>query len=347
MTEDKKKRKGCGWGCLTAAVVVIGLVLVVAAGLAVWAVKDHGGSDLSWLFGSGTKGAGGGEDESPHMREIWSSGNGTTRVVRIPLTGMIMFQEGGWDSDASGATETTLRSIRRATSDPQVQGILLEVDSGGGGITASDILYDALLAFRDAQEGRVIVAHMGDVAASGGYYVALAADYIMAHPTTLTGSIGVLMQSYNVRDLAGKIGLRDVTIKSGENKDLLNPFSELSEEQRRMLQQVVDALHARFIGLVAESRELPEAQVRELADGRVFLAADALASGLIDGIGYADDAAETASELLGGAELEIYRYSEEPSIFDLLRGGPSFFGASNLRGLLDGGGSRLMYRWPF
>ena len=143
--------------------------------------------------------------------------------------------------NASSAS-AALRAIKRATHDPDVEGILLEVDSGGGGITASDILYESLQEFRDADTDRVVVAIFGDVAASGAYYISLAADHIIAHPTTITGSIGVLMQSINARQLGEKIGVHDVTIKSGKNKDILNPLQDLTEEQRALLQGIVDDL---------------------------------------------------------------------------------------------------------
>jgi protease-4 len=340
-----KKRRGCGLGCLLAAVLALGVVFLAGVGMVVWSLRDNADSAVSLSFGHGRSGSG--EDENPRMREVWSSGHGDTKVVRIPLTGLIFLDGGGWATHEAGSTETTLRAIRRATHDTEVRAIILEVDSGGGGITASDILYRELCKFKEADEERVIVALMGDVAASGGYYVCLAADAILAHPTTLTGSIGVLMQSFNVRDLAQKIGVRDVTIKSGENKDLLNPMGELTPAQRTMLQGVVDDLHSRFVGLVAENRNLEEENVRALADGRVFLAEAAKEAGLIDGIGYAVDAEDTVSEMLDDAEIIVYRYEEEPSLLDFLRGGPSFFGRADLRGLLDAAGARLMYRWPF
>jgi protease-4 len=188
----------------------------------------------------------------------------------------------------------------------------------------------------------VVVAQFGDVAASGAYYVALAADRIVAHPTTLTGSIGVIMQSYNIRDLAAKLGITDVTIKSGANKDLLNPFGELTNEQRAMLQGVVDALQDRFVALTAERRNLDESVVRAIADGRVFLAAEALKHGLIDQVGYAENVDVLTASLLETNTVRVIRYEEPRGLMDLFLSQPGR--GFNLQNLIDGGEARLLYK---
>jgi protease-4 len=284
-----------------------------------------------------------GEDDMPDMNETWSTGQGDTKVVRIPVEGMIMLGGHAW---RSGNTDTVLRSIRRATHDPDVEGLLLEINSGGGGITDSDIIYQALLDFKAEKKGRVVVSLMGDIAASGAYYIALASDRILAHPTTLTGSIGVIMQSYNIRELAAKLGVQDVTIKSGANKDLLNPFQEVNPEQRELLQQVISAMYDRFVTLVAENRKLPKETVIPLADGRVFAAEDALKNKLIDGIGYYKDAQTALSELLAVTGVQVFRYEEHVTLMDLFSSSPGIglnAGIKKALGQLDEG--RLMYKW--
>jgi protease-4 len=148
----------------------------------------------------------------------------------------------------------------------------------------------------------------------------------MAHPTTITGSIGVILTSINMREMIGKLGIKDVSVKSGDNKDLLNPFTDMTPEQRAMLQQLVDSLHSRFVMLVARHRELPPDKVRELADGRIFLAPHAEELGLIDGLGYVAEA-EAAVEALLGQEVRFVRYSQQLSLRDLLRS-PAFWGAA-------------------
>jgi protease-4 len=161
----------------------------------------------------------------------------------------------------------------------------------------------------------------------------------------LTGSIGVLMSSVNLKELAEKIGIRDVTIKSGVNKDLLNPLRELNPEQVALLQQVVDALYERFVGLVVDNRKLPVETVRTWADGRVFLAAEAKQAGFVDEIGYREAALKQVGELLETEdELHYIRYEEEASWMDLLRR-PSLFGAAEIKQLLMKNDARLLYQW--
>lgn len=343
--EKVKKGRGCGSGCLVLIGVFAGLGVLIALLLAgsLGAGGSAGESGLSGLLGLAYREAG--EDESPDMVEVWSSGAGDVKVVRVPLSGMIALGEGDW---YAGNANTVLRSIRRATHDPEVEGLILEVNSGGGGITDSDILYQALRAFKEAQEGRVVVTLMGDVAASGAYYIALASDCILAHPTTLTGSIGVIMQTYNVKELAEKLGVRDVTIKSGANKDLLNPFEEVKPEQQALLQKVISALHDRFVTLVAENRKLPKETVLPLADGRVFLADEALKSGLIDGIGYGEDAQRKAAQLLDADAVRVVRYEEHVTLMDLFARPGIGLSAEVGRLLREGGrDARLMFRWSW
>jgi protease IV len=335
MTEPKpRSRHGCLWAVFLLLALIFFVGLLFVAGL--FAITKS--SKLTaWTHDHG-------QDEFPEMNEVWSEGDGEVKVVRIPLQGIIMFgPPGGFLSSETGSADIALRAIRRATKDDKVKAIILDIDSGGGGITASDILYKALKDFKAEGRDRVVVAVFNDLAASGAYYVALASDFIMAHPTTITGSIGVLMQSYNLKELAQKVGVKDVTIKSGTNKDLLNPFNEMSPEQRTMLQNIVDDLHSRFVGLVAENRELPEGTVRGFADGRIFTAADAVDLGLVDQIGYWADAVKKTEELLKQPRIRIYRYEEEVTLSSLFR---AMDRRSPVSSILENlGGTRWLYLW--
>jgi protease-4 len=346
--ENARKGRGCGFGCVLMLCLFVGLGVVVAVTLvgSLGALGASRGAAVKGLFSRHAAARDMGEDDFPDMLETWSSGQGNAKVVRIPLEGMIML---GGDSWYAGNADTVLRSIRRATHDPEVEGLILEINSGGGGITDSDIIYKALLDFKAAQEGRAVVSLMGDVAASGAYYIALASDRILAHPTTLTGSIGVIMQSYNIKELAAKLGVQDVTIKSGANKDLLNPFQEVKAEQRELLQQVISAMHERFVALVAENRKLPKETVAPLADGRVFVAEEALRNKLIDGIGYNADAQKTVAELLGADSVQVYRYNEHVTLMDFLSSRPGIGLNADIKKVLGEGmtGGRLMYRFNF
>ncbi len=308
----KRRRPGCLIAILVALVLVVGLV---------WLNKSGHGGFLAGPFA--VEAAEHGEDEFPEFEEHWSYGTGSNKVVRVPLVGMIMLNNESSLFTPDGSADFALRAIRRATHDDDVLGIILEVDSGGGGITASDIIYKALLDFKRGRPDRRVVALCGDTAASGAYYIALASDHIIAHPTTITGSIGVLVQSVNLRELAMKHGVKDVTIKSGANKDLLNPLTDFTEQQQGILQAVVDAMHARFVSLVVEHRDLSEEEVLPLADGRIFTATEALKQGLIDETGYWEDAMTRTAELLDVEDIVVYRYEDIFSFGALLRGAGS------------------------
>ncbi len=248
------------------------------------------------------------------------------QVVEIRINGMIQdATPASWFEDP-GSSPVALQRIRESTEDAAIRGILLHLNSGGGGITASDILWNSLRAFKHADTNRVVVVMMGSVAASGAYYIAAAADSIVANPTTLTGSIGVIMNSFNIGELAEKIGLKSVTIKSGGNKDILNPFKDLTPEQERMLQNMVDAMHTRFVAIVAQGRGLDEMRVRAIADGRILLAEEARTLGLIDRIGYVDDARDEMARRLG-ATPDYLDPDDQPGFLRLLRS-PTFWGAS-------------------
>jgi len=303
--------KGCG--CFFIFLMVLGVGMLVAAFAVLMALGQEIRSGTGFSVAKASSDMG--EDEVPQMREVWSYGAGDVKVVRIPLQGMILLGDDSWKS---GNASMVLRSIRRATHDPEVKGLILEMNSGGGGITDSDIIYHELKNFKAADPDRVVVTIMGDIAASGAYYIAIASDYIMAHPTTLTGSIGVIMQSYNFKELAQKIGVKDVTIKSGENKDLLNPFGDVKPEHQALIQKIISAMHERFITLVAENRKLDKNAVALLADGRVFLADEAVKNGLIDGMGYDADARDRIAELLKTEEVKVFKYEEDRGFFDLL-----------------------------
>ncbi len=322
-------------GCLT-----ILLIMVIVGIVMFWISVDDKPGFAKNLLSRSTPTHG--EDEYPPFEEVWSCGQGSNKVIRIPISGMIMLGNDGSIFSPGGSADFALKAIRRATLDPKVMALILDIDSGGGGITASDILYQALLDFKASQSDRRIVAICGDTAASGAYYVALAADHIIAHPTTVTGSIGVLIPSINMRELAQRYGIHDATIKSGDNKDLLSPLGEITPEKKALLQDVVDSLHSRFVSIVAAQRNLPEEEVRALADGRIFTADDALKRGLIDETGYWKDAITRTSELLNVGNIIVYRYEEHFSFGELFRARKQI----NPRSLLGLDISpRFQYRW--
>ncbi len=342
---------GCLTGCLLAIVlpcVFFGLMALMAVSSIGSAMKaDEIKSSLGGLSPRLGEEADFGSDDYPFFREVWSSGDDeddSAKVVRIPINGVISFDEGRWNLK-SGSAMTALQSIRRATLDEDVRGIILEIDSPGGGVTASDIIWNALQEFKEADTNRAVVVMMGDTCASGGYYVAAAADTIVAHPTTLTGSIGVLIESINVKELADRIGVKDVSITSGANKQILNPLRDMTDEQRKMLQDSVDALSKRFKALVAEGRDMPIEKVNEIADGRVFIAEEALRLGLVDQIGYFPDALDAMAELIGNDSLHVIRYERKATLMDMLENEGIFGINSGLRFIENASRTRLMYKW--
>lgn len=257
-------------------------------------------------------------DETPVFEEVWSYGSGDTKVVRIDLSGTISRGQIerllGSDPDM---VESILAQIQAAENDPYVMGILLDVDSPGGAVTPSDEIYAALRKFKASDEERRILVFIRDLGASGAYYAAMAGDHIIAEPTAIVGSVGVIMQSVNAKELGDMIGLKSVTIASGVNKDMLNPLEEVNPRHLEMLQGLVDEMQDRFASIVQESRGLDG---RELLDGRVFTAGKALEHGLIDEIGYWPDAVEAMDQLLGSDGIFIVRYSRPTGLIEALLG---------------------------
>ena len=199
--------------------------------------------------------------------------------------------------------------LLRAEKDRSVRAVLLKINSPGGAVTTCDIIRDELVKFRK-RTGIPIVAEMGDIAASGGVYISTAADRIIAHPTTVTGSIGVIMQMYNAKELFDKIGVKSETIKSGAFKDMGSPMRELSPEERSLFQEVNTSLYERFVSMILEGRKgIDEKKLRAIADGRIFVAQKALEYGLVDRIGYDDDAIAMTEQAAGIQNATIVTYS--------------------------------------
>ncbi len=216
--------------------------------------------------------------------------SGEDRVALIRVEGVIL--------DA----QQTVGDLKKYAESPSVKAIVLRIDSPGGGVVPSQEIYDAVKRIR-SKHNKAVVASMGTVAASGGYYIAAATDRIMANPGTLTGSIGVIMELANFEGLLKKIGVESVVVKSGEHKDIGSPFRKMKEDDRLILQAVMDDVHSQFIEAVAEGRSLDVREVRALADGRVFTGRQAKDAKLVDELGDLDDAIKLAAEM-GGIEGE-------------------------------------------
>jgi protease-4 len=211
------------------------------------------------------------------------------------------------------AVVSFVEKLKKAEADGDVRAVIVRIDSPGGDVTTSDILYNELKSFRERTKRPVVAAFMG-LAASGGYYVASACDRIVAHPTTITGSIGVIALHVSLTGLMDKIGVKVDALKSGPRKDTGSPFRDLTEDDRKLLQALIDQTHQRFVRVVAEGRRgrLTEAEVRALADGRIFTAEQASDAKLVDRVGYLKDAADEAKALAGIKAAQLVMYSRKP-----------------------------------
>jgi protease-4 len=332
---DQPKRRSTTGLWIAVSLLGIGLAasLLLNLGLLAGLVASIGGSSSSSFA----------EDEYPKLTERWSFGDGDVKAVRIALNGVIMRESSsGLFGPARDKIGDVLQQIRAAANDPHVKAIIMEVNSPGGAVTPSDEIYAALMNFKASKKGRTVVVHMSDLAASGGYYVAAAGDWLIAEPTTVLGSIGVIMQAMNWKTLSEKIGLSAVTIKSGDNKDLLNPFNEVKPAQVALLQNLIDKMYDRFSGLVATSRNIDAEQLRTLADGRVFTADEALQHGLIDEVGYWDAAVRRVAKLLDEPSVKVVRYEHTPRFMDLLAGVRSPFPLNSIQ---ESAVPRMLYLW--
>ena len=234
----------------------------------------------------------------------------TLKVAVIRIEGLISSSVGG--AIGESMVEDIKLQLDHAVKDKEVRAIILAIDSPGGEVTASDIIYNAV---RAARTQKPVVVSMGATAASGGYYIACGASHIVAHDTTFTGSIGVIMQTLNYAELMGKVGLEMVTFKSGKFKDMMSGTRVLAPEEKAYVQSLVMQTYSKFVGIVAEERKLPEADLRAgVADGRVVSGKDALTEKLIDQVGDFEAAVKKAQELGQAPGSAVVRY-ELPASF--------------------------------
>jgi protease IV len=210
---------------------------------------------------------------------------GTERVAMVKIEGILI------------SSEHVVEELNDYADDSSIKAIVIRIDSPGGGVVVSQEIYNAVKNAK--KEGKKIIVSMGSVAASGGYYVAAAADKIVANPGTLTGSIGVKMEFANLEKLLEKIGVKGMVVKAGEFKDIGSPYRDMTAQEKKLLQDVIDDVHNQFIKAVAEGRNLPEADVRAIADGRIFTGQQALALKLVDQMGDLADSIRLAGSLAG------------------------------------------------
>ncbi len=213
------------------------------------------------------------------------------------------------------SAKRTVRDIKQFAEDPNIQGILVRVDSPGGGVAASQEIYEELKKCRTQKK---VVVSMGAIAASGGYYVSLPSDLIVANPGTITGSIGVIMQFPIFEKLMQKIGIDYEVIKSKKHKDIGSPFRKMDEKERKLLQDVVTDVYEQFVQATCEARNLPRDSVLKFADGRIITGNQAKKLGLVDTLGSFEDAVEIIGDMLGIAKPNLIYPQKRLSLIKLL-----------------------------
>ena len=262
------------------------------------------------------------------LPDRWKSPSGEIALVRIQ--GMLM------DS------QNIVRQLSDYRYNPGVRGIILRIDSPGGAVAPAQEIYNEIMKLR--AEHKTVYASMGTVAASGGYYIACAADYVLANPGTLTGSIAAVMAFSNVEELTNKIGVKPVVIKSGKYKDVGSPMRTMKPEEQKLLQNVVDDVHQQFVQAVAKGRGLPVSQINEIADGRIMTGQQALKLKLIDEVGGLEKTIDLLAKKLGIAgRPKVIEEKEKTPFFDWLL--QSSFSGGLAKTLMPAPFPRLQYIW--
>lgn len=273
-----------------------------------------------------------------YVEEVIAKGDRSNKVVVIRLEGVI-----------NGAmSKEVCKQIKAAGSDKNVKALIIRTNTPGGGVAASDQINHEITKFREKTH-KPVIAFMQSVAASGGYYTSVACDKIIAEPTVITGSIGVIMQIMGVQELfEKKLGIKPVTIKSGEKKDWPNMFKGITDEQIVYLEdKVIKPAYERFVDLVAKGREdvLSKAEVRILADGSIYGAKEALNMKLIDEIGYIEDAIKMVKSMTGLSDVNVVEYVKPFSIANFM-GAEAKFGINIDTKIIDEVMTpRLQYLW--
>lgn len=255
-------------------------------------------------------------DATDPLKEFTLQGRADTKVLLIPVNGIISdFSHKGLLRTEPSMVQEVVSQLDMAAEDPEIKAVLFKIDSPGGSVTASDVIYHEVQAFKE-KTGKAVSVVLMNVAASGGYYMALPADMIMAHPTSITGSVGVIFLRPKVNGLMEKIGVDVITHTSGTHKDMGSPFRDASEEEAQIFQGLSESLGSRFVNLVKTHRSLSDSALAEVETARIFLAEDALEIGLVDEIGYLSDAFKKTRAMAGlpeDAKLVVYRRSEYPN----------------------------------
>lgn len=275
------------------------------------------------------------------------------KIAVIDVDGLLSNRhKHGWMRQGDNPVGLFVEKLDKAADDRNVKAVVLRLNSPGGTVAASDIMYHSLQEFKRKTQ-KPVVACILDLGCSGAYYIACACDAIIAQPSSVTGSIGTILQTFSVEGTMEKIGVKAVAIKSGELKDLASPLHDLSDKERELLQEIIGQFFQQFLTVVQKGRkEIPQQQLRALADGRVFSAQQALREKLIDKIGYPDDAIEWAKEIANVEKTRTVIYHRpmtyKPNIYGsetTATGGPAALINVELPDWLTSNGTQFLYLW--
>ena len=292
------------------------------------------------------------------LEESVISGTGADKILLMDISGMLTSSRpGGFIEQLTDQPSLPTRikeELDKAEDDGHVKAIVLRINTPGGTVTASDILHHDLVSFKK-ERNIPIIASIMDLGTSGGYYVAMASDKVIAHPSAVTGSLGVIMVTVNASGLLEKVGVEAVAVTSGQHKDMGSPFRAMTDKDREIFQSVIDSFYHQFLRVIEQGRPgLNSKSIQQLADGRIYSAQQAKAHGLIDEIGYLDDAIEVAKKAAGITEAKVIRYHRHggyhPNIYSQFTGGSPAFTVPNLDPIslttfLGGSAPAFLYLW--
>jgi protease-4 len=308
---DSSGKKASRTGCIVLAIISIAALSAVCiiAGLFIIVIGIFGGGDGG--FSEKLKPFPRGNDGLTE-KFIQGKSFSSNKIALIEIKGVIMEGNGGGFTQAADSS-IICKQMGKAIDDPSVKAVILFLDTPGGEVTAADNIYEKVLELR--KKGKIVVSYMNSVAASGGYYVAVASNHIVAHRLCITGSIGVIMQTYNYRNLLDKIGVHTETYKSGPMKDMLDGSRLRTEEEKVLAQDIINKIYGEFVDIVAAGRKDLSAEkikTSEIGDGRIFLGSDALKLGMVDENGFFDDAVFAALEIanITGDDYKMVSYQK-------------------------------------
>lgn len=292
------------------------ILVIIGAGIAVrfWKGKGAGMKIVSKVLGK-PEIISGVESKEYKYRFVSGDSNVGDKIVIVTIEGEITNSKTG-SYYRRGMVDELINQLNQAEKDDSVKAIILSINSPGGPVIDADILYSKI---REIGKKKPVVALLDKLAASGGYYVASAAQKIVAHPLTLTGNIGVIMDFVNLEGLLEKkLGVEMNVIKSGRYKDIGSPFRSMDSNEKKMLQELVNGAHRRFVESVSAGRKIPLDKLAPLADGRIFSGEQAKSLGLVDELGTQGKAVEVAKKLCGIEKAKVVEYYSRPRFLDLL-----------------------------